>query len=134
MKIHKDIGFQGVVGMTKEANKFYYNITRPIILIFLKYSNEYQLKRRKVKTAGQVHSPIVSDYYNSRAQIDLVDMSSLPDNSHDPPYRYIFNCQDHLTKFCHLRPCVTKGAVEVVNPLYKIFWEFGEQINFIKTN
>ena len=23
---------------------------------------------------------------------------SLPDTSVDPPYRYIFNCQDHLTK------------------------------------
>jgi transposase InsO family protein len=68
------------------------------------------------------------DHYNSRSQIDLVDMSSLPDNSHDPPYRYIFNCQDHLTKFCHLRPCTTKGAVEVANHLYHIFCEFGAPI------
>jgi len=94
--------------------------------IFLKYSTDYQLKRRKIKTAGQVHKPIISDHYNSRAQIDLVDMSSLPDNSHDPPYRYIFNCQDHLTKFCHLRPCTTKGAVEVANHLYHIFCRGGK--------
>jgi hypothetical protein len=89
MEIHKNIGYQGTAGMSKEANKFYYNITRPIMTIFLKYSKDYQLKRKKIKTAGQVHKPIISDHYNSRAQIDLVDMSSLPDNSHDPPYRYI---------------------------------------------
>jgi hypothetical protein len=126
--VHRNIGHQGVSGMEKEAKKFYYNVSRPIITIFLKYSNEYQIKRRKIKTAGQVHKPIISEQYNSRAQIDLVDMSSLPDNSHDPPYRYIFNCQDHLTKFCHLRPCVTKGAVEVANHLYHIFCEFGAPI------
>ncbi len=78
------------------------------------------IKWRKIKTAGQVHKPIISEQYDSRAQIDLVDMSSLSDNAHDPPYRYIFNCQDHLTKFCHLRPCTTKGAVEVANHLYHI--------------
>ena len=55
-------------------------------------------------------------------------MTSLPDNSHDPPYRYILNVQDHLTKFCHLRPCCTKGAVEVANHLYNIFCEFGAPI------
>jgi len=44
MEIHKNIGYQGTAGMSKEANKFYYNITRPIMTIFLKYSKDYQLK------------------------------------------------------------------------------------------
>ena len=53
-------------------------------------------------------------------------MFSLPDNSHDQPFRYIFNCQDYLTKFCDLRPCTTKGAVKVANHLYHLFCEFGQ--------
>jgi len=97
--------------MSKEASKFYYNITRPIITIFLKYSTEYQLKRRKTKTAGQVHKPITTNQYNGRTQMDVVDMASLPDNSHDPPYRYILNLQDNCTKFCHLRPMCTKSRL-----------------------
>ncbi len=98
MPVHRNCGYQGVQGMSKEAAKFYYNITRPIITIFLKYSTEYQLKRRKTKTAGQVHQPIVTNVYNGRTQMDVVDMSSLPDNSHDPPYRYILNLQDKSVK------------------------------------
>jgi hypothetical protein len=35
MEIYKNIGYQGTAGMSKEANKFYYNITRPIMTIFL---------------------------------------------------------------------------------------------------
>ena len=37
---NKNIGYQGTAGMSKEANKFYYNITRPIMTIFLKYSKD----------------------------------------------------------------------------------------------
>ena len=129
MEIHGSVGSQGTTSMEKEAKKFYYNVSRSIILIFLKYSVEYQIKRQsKVKTAGQVHKPIISDHFNSRSQIDLVDTSSLPDNTVDPPYRYIFKCQDHLTKFVHLRPCVTKGWLEVAKDLYNIFCEFGAPI------
>ena len=54
LEIHKNIGYQGTAGMSREANKLYYNITRLIMTIFLKYSNEYQIKRRKIKTAGQL--------------------------------------------------------------------------------
>jgi len=60
--------------------------------------------------------------------MDVVDMSSLPDNSHDPPYRYILNLQDNCTKFCHLRTMCTKSAVEVANHCYHIFCEFGAPI------
>jgi len=33
--------------------------------------------------------------------------------------------QDHLTKFVHLRPCVSKEGLEVARHLYQIFCEFG---------
>ena len=83
---------------------------------------------------GLVVKPIVSEYFNSRCQIDLVDYSSLPDNSNQPPYRYVLNVQDHLTKFCHLRPCRTKSGQEVARHLYDIFSEFGAPIIFQSDN
>ena len=42
------------------------NISRPIIEIFLKYSEEYQIKRKKNVNHGLVVKPIVEAYYNSR--------------------------------------------------------------------
>ena len=70
---------------------------------------------------GLVVKPIISDYFNSRGQIDLVDMHSLPDGE----YNYILNYQDHLTKFVHLRPLKGKDGPGVARELYFIFGEFG---------
>ena len=127
MEIHNNVGKTGRQGMEVEAKKFYSNISRGIIEVFLTYSEEYQVKRKKTVNHGLVVKPILSEYYNSRVQIDLVDYSSLPDNSAAslPPYRYILNVQDHLTKFCHLRPLHTKEGLEVARNLYWIFCEFG---------
>jgi hypothetical protein len=79
LKIHKNVGYQGRQGMEKEAKKFYYNVTRPIIELFLQYSSEYQTKRKKTVNHGLVVKPIISENFNSRGQNDLVDMHSLPD-------------------------------------------------------
>jgi hypothetical protein len=48
-------------------------------------------------------------------------MHSLPDGE----YHYILNYQDHLTKFCHLRPLKGKDAAGVARELYQIFASFG---------
>ena len=93
--------------MEKEGAKFYNNMTRSIIDIFLKYSEEYQNKRIRNKTVGQVIKPIESNKYLSRMQIDLADVQSLPDDE----YKWILNAQDHFTKYCHLRPLNVKSAV-----------------------
>ncbi len=107
--------------MEKEAKKFYYNVSRPIIELFLQYSAEYQTKRKKTVNHGLVVKPIISDHFNSRGQVDLVDMHSLPDGE----YHYNLNYQDHLTKFCHLRPLKGKDAAGVARELYQIFASFG---------
>jgi len=57
-------------------------------------------------------------------QIDLVDMQSCADGK----YKWVLNAQDHLTKYCHLRPMTSKCAVEVAKELYFIFSEFGAPI------
>lgn len=48
-------------------------------------------------------------------------MQSEPDRD----YRFIFNYQDHLTKFTILRPLKTKTANEVAYNLTDIFCTFG---------
>ena len=85
--------------MEHESSKFYHNVTRPIIEIFLNYSEQYQMKKRKTINHGLVVKPIRSDSFNSRCQIDLVDMQSLPVGE----YKWILNVQDHLTKFSIIR-------------------------------
>ncbi len=50
-------------------------------------------------------------------QIDLVDFQSLLDGR----YKWILNAQDHMTKFCNLRPLKEKSVSYVAWALYKIF-------------
>ena len=120
-EIHKKVGFTGRSAMEPMAKQFYSKVTRPIIEIFLNYSKEYHLKRKKAVNHGLVVKPIISSYYNSRMQIDLVDFQSLPDGEH----KWILNAQDHMTKFCHLRPLKEKSASCVAWALYKIFSRCG---------
>jgi len=59
--------------------------------------------------------------YGSRGQIDLIDMQSMPNGHH----KWIMVYQDHLTKYCILRPLSTKRAAEVAYQLMDIFLLFG---------
>ena len=118
MKVHKSIGYQGRAGMEKEGAKFYTNMTWPIIELFLQYSVNYKLKQRKTINYSAVFHPIRSENLNSRMQIDLVDFQSLPDGD----LKWVLNAQDHLTKFCHLRPLRDKTAFAVANELYRKSW------------
>jgi len=104
--------------MEVELKKKYCNVTRQIINLFL--CEQCQLKK-KIPKHGLVVQPILSDYMNSRCQVDLIDMQSEPDKD----YRFIMNYQDHLTKFTILRPLKTKTAEEVAYQLMDIFCLFG---------
>ena len=53
---------------------------------------ECQLKKRKIASKGLVFKPLLSKDFNSRGQVDLVDMQSMRDGD-------ILHYQDHLTKF-----------------------------------
>jgi hypothetical protein len=75
--------------MEVEAKKFYSNISRGIIEIFLKYCEECQVKRKKNVNHGLVVQPLISEYYNSLNIIDIVEYSSLPDYSSDPLFKII---------------------------------------------
>ncbi|KAK7101637.1 KRAB-A domain-containing protein 2-like [Littorina saxatilis] len=72
-------------------------------------------------TKGGVVRPIISKEFASRGQVDLGDMQSMPSNG----YKWIMVYQDHLTKFCVLRPIRSKRAVEVAAQLLDIFLVIG---------
>jgi len=127
-KVHRQCSHNGVASMEPESKKFYHNVTRTIIKIFLKYSEVYQTKKSRSVNHGLVVKPLGSDLYNSRVQIDLIDMQSLPCKYNGKNYKFILNCQDHLTKFIHLRPLEAKTALCVSYELYFIFCEFGPPV------
>ncbi|CAF3478531.1 unnamed protein product [Rotaria sp. Silwood2] len=93
--------------------------------LFISGCHECKLKRTKPKNSSKlVLRPIISNDFNARGQVDLIDMQSCPDGH----FKFILNYQDHFTKFCILRPLKTKTAVEVAFHLLDIFTTFGAPI------
>ena len=57
---------------------------------------------------------LTSKYY---VAVDLIDMQSHPDSE----YNFILNYEDHLTKFCIVRPLVRKIKESIAAKLVTIF-------------
>ena len=53
--------------------------------------------------------PILSEDFGQRGQIDLIDLSGIPDDG----YKYVGVYQDHISKFCVLFSLKSKSAEEV---------------------
>lgn len=121
METHKKAGYQGRETMLAEAKKCYGNVTRPIVELFLNFSEEYQLKRVNVKNNCIIAKPIKSTQFNQRWQIDLIDFRTCPDGE----FNWIMTVQDHFTKFIWLKPLRHKSGLEVARGLIEIFGEFG---------
>jgi len=64
---------------------------------------------------------MVFNDFISRCQIDLIDFQSQPDKD----FKFICVYQDHLTKFCILKPLTSKRAEQVACVLLDIFCLFG---------
>lgn len=77
--------------------------------------------KRNNENKGVIVRPIRSERFGERCQVDLIDFQYRQDRG----YSYILNYQDHLTKFCMLRPLRTKRASEVVEELFQIFALWG---------
>ncbi|XP_076049296.1 KRAB-A domain-containing protein 2-like [Oratosquilla oratoria] len=108
---HIATGHGGRNKMVKELTKKYANITHDTISIYKSLCIECQRKRKRPTTKGTVVRPILTKNFGSRSQVDLVDMQSMK--------------QDHLTKFCVLRPLTSKRAAEVAYQLLDIFLLLG---------
>lgn len=91
-----------------------------MIGVFLRYCKNCELKKSKIKR-GLVVKLILSEDFNSRCQLDLIDLQSKPDGE----FKFIFVYQDHFTKFIILRLLKTKSAESVACHLRQIFADFG---------
>jgi hypothetical protein len=76
--------------------------------------------KKKHISKGVVVNPILSKEFNSRGQVDLIDFQSNPDGK----YKCVMVYQDHLTKFCNIKPLTSKKASEVVFNLIDVFTIF----------
>ncbi|XP_064082882.1 KRAB-A domain-containing protein 2-like [Macrobrachium nipponense] len=115
-RAHIATGHGGRDKMVKELNKKYANITHDAISIYKSLCIECQRKRKRPTTKGTVVRPILTKNFGSRSQVDLVDMQAM---------KWIMVYQDHLTKFCVLRPLTSKRAAEVAYQLLDIFLLLG---------
>ncbi|CAH4036853.1 unnamed protein product [Pieris brassicae] len=77
--------------------------------------------KRHAPRKSIVTRPIVSQDFNTRGQVDLIDFQSCPDGD----FKWLLNYQDSATKFLSLRPLKSKRASEVAMELMKIFMTFG---------
>ena len=77
-KAHISTGHSGRDRMLKHIKEKYANITKDSLDLFKSYCVVCQERRKRQKTNGVVVKPILSSEFNSRAQVDLIDMQSLP--------------------------------------------------------
>lgn len=120
-RAHIATGHGGRDKMVKELTKKYANITHDAISIYKSLCIECQRKRKRPTTKGTVVRPILTKNFGSRSQVDLVDMQAMKQGN----YKWIMVYQDHLTKFCVLRPLTSKRAAEVAYQLLDIFLLLG---------
>src|SRR5436309_4266617 len=97
-----------------------YRITKVACEIFVSCCGTCN-RKRIVPKRGVVIKPILSDGFNVRGQVDLIDFQSC----HDGEFNWLLNYQDHATKFLHLRPLRSKHAANVAEELSKIFFTWG---------
>ena len=79
------------------------------------------LVKRAAPKKGVVVTPIISDGFNVRGQIDLVYFQACSDGE----YKFLMNNQDHATRFLQLRPLKFKAAATLAEELLKIFLSYG---------
>ena len=120
-RAHNATGHGGRDKMGKEIRKKYANITDDVLTLFKSFCIECQRKKKRTTTKGIVVRPILTQDYCSRGQVDLIDMQSMPQGE----YRFIMVYQDHLTKYCMLRPLPNKRAACVAFHLMDVFLNFG---------
>lgn len=119
LEVHTLIGHGGRDKMIYHIKKKW-RIPRSVVSLFISCCVTCNLKRT-APSKGVVVKPIITDGFNMRAQVDLVDFQSCPDGE----YHWLMNYQDHATKFLQLRPLKSKHAANVAEELVKIFSIFG---------
>ena len=97
-----------------------WKISRDSCTLFASCCRTCNRKKSTVRS-GVVAKHIISDYYNKRGQVDLIDFQNCPDGE----YKWLMNYRDHRTEYVHLRPLKSKEADAVAMELQRIFYEWG---------
>lgn len=107
----------------QELKKTISNISEDIVEMYVRCCAFCAANTRKKSTgAKSVHRPIYTKGFNTRGQVDLVDMRSLPDKlPNGVTYVWIMHYQDHATKYCVLRALPDKEGPTVARALLEIF-------------
>lgn len=117
---HLKIGRGCRTRMEKELQTKYKNVTKEISTLYRRLCKPCQTKLSNPKK-GLVSKPLIFKEFNSRCQVDLIDMQSNPDGE----FKFILNYQDHLTKFILLRALKSKRAEDVAYQLLCVFTTIG---------
>lgn len=112
---HTQCGHGKLVAMNNILKVKYKNIPKTVINIFVDFCEICQ-RTASTKRKGLVVKPLIFKDFNSRAQVDLIDLQTCPDGR----FKYVMVYQDHFTKYLFLRALETKTAVEVANNLMDI--------------
>ena len=123
-RAHIATGHGGRDRMIKELQRKYANISTKAVEHFKSLCVECQKKRKRPMTKGVVVRPILTKEFGCRGQVDLIDMQAMTHSN----YKWIMVYQDHLTKFCVIRPLTTKRASEVAFQLMDIFLLMGAPV------
>ncbi|XP_037802982.1 KRAB-A domain-containing protein 2-like [Penaeus monodon] len=115
------IGYDGRDRIKCNLEAKYANITKEALELFKSHCIICHEKRKRNKTARVVVQPLLSSEFNSRCQVDLLDMQSLP----QAQFKWIMVYHCHLTKFDILRALTSKRAAEDAFQLLDIFLLFG---------
>jgi hypothetical protein len=102
---HTVVGHVGRTRMIKDLNRKYKNVSVESIVTYLRLLEPCQ-KKQKTPKKGIIVKPILHNEINSRCQVDLIDMQSIPDRD----MTFILVYQDHLTKFDLLRSLHSKKS------------------------
>ena len=107
--------------MLKALASKYANVTCDAVNLYKELCVECARKRKRPTTKGVVVRPILTNDFGSRGQVDLIDMQSMANGGN----KWIMVYQDHLMKYCILRPLTSKRASEVAYQLVDIFLLIG---------
>ena len=99
-----------------EIKKKYSNISRHVCIMFVSIC-PLCAANKVVTTRKEPLKAILSDTFNDRGQIDVIDMQATPDGQ----YRWILHYQDHLTKFTYLR-AIRKKSKLILEIILVIFF------------
>ena len=119
---HIRAGHRGQKNTYRICHENIANLPMTLVKLFIDNCRVCNLKKRVACPKQiEVTSPIKSNRYGERVQIDLINMRSESHNS----FNYILHYQDNATKFSILRPLKSKTAEEVNTCITEIFKLFG---------